>query len=160
VAAFCLTEPESGSDAASLKTTAVFDPKTNEYVLNGTKQWISNGGFATFFSVFARIPSEVAEKDKHKEIACFAVGANPDGTLRGLPRGHEEKKLGLCGSWTTQIIFENCRIPAANLIGQKGQGFKIAVETLNTGRTSLGAGSVGGSKAMLRLAVEHATQRR
>jgi acyl-CoA dehydrogenase family protein 9 len=160
VAAFCLTEPESGSDAASLKTTAVYDPKTNEYVLNGTKQWISNGGFASFFSVFARIPSGVAEKDKHKEIACFAVVTSPDGALAGLSRGKEEKKLGLCGSSTCQIIFENCRVPAANLIGEKGHGFKMAVETLNTGRTSLGAGSVGGSKMMLKLAVDHATQRK
>jgi acyl-CoA dehydrogenase family protein 9 len=162
VAAFALTEPESGSDAASLKTTAVYDPKTDEYVLNGTKQWISNGGFASFFSVFARIPrrEENGEKDKHREICCFAVVTNPDGTLLGLTRGPEEKKLGLCGSSTTQIIFEGCRIPAANLIGEKGQGFKIAVETLNTGRTSLGAGAVGGSKAMIKLAVAHATQRK
>jgi len=158
VAAFALTEPESGSDAASLKTTAVYDAKTDEYVLNGTKQWISNGGFARFFSVFARVPSD--EKDKHREICCFAVVTAPDGTLPGLVRGPEEKKLGLCGSSTTQIIFENCRIPAANLIGEKGHGFKIAVETLNTGRTSLGAGAVGGSKAMIKLAVEHATQRK
>src|SRR5258706_1904211 len=144
VAAFCLTEPESGSDAASLRTTAILDAQTNEYVLNGTKQGIPNGGFASFFSVFARIPSEVAEKDKHKEIACFAVVTNADGTLPGLSRGPEEKKLGLCGSSTCQIIFENCRIPAGNLIGEKGHGFKVAVETLNTGRTSLGAGAVGG----------------
>jgi acyl-CoA dehydrogenase family member 9 len=158
VAAFALTEPESGSDAASLKTTAVLDPATNEYVLNGTKQWISNGGFASYFSVFARIPSE--RKDKHNEIACFAVVTNPDGTLPGLIRGPEEKKLGLCASSTTQIIFESCRVPAANMIGDPGQGFKVAVETLNTGRTSLGAGAVGGSKMMLKLAVEHATQRK
>ncbi len=158
VAAFCLTEPEAGSDAASLKTTADYDAKTDKYVLNGTKQWISNGGFATFFSVFARVPSGAA--DGHKEICCFAVVTNPDGTLPGLSRGAEEKKLGLCASSTCQIIFENCRIPAANLIGGKGHGFKIAVETLNTGRTSLGAGSVGGSKMMIQLAVGHATQRK
>jgi acyl-CoA dehydrogenase family protein 9 len=160
VAAFCLTEPEAGSDAGSLKTTAVFDPATNEYVLNGTKQWISNGGFARFFSVFARTPSDTPEKEKHREISCFAVIANEDGTLPGLSRGAEEKKLGLCASSTCQIIFENCRVPAANLIGEKGHGFKIALETLNTGRTSLGAGSVGGSKMMIKLAVDHATQRR
>jgi acyl-CoA dehydrogenase family protein 9 len=160
VAAFCLTEPEAGSDAGSLKTTAVYDPATNEYVLNGTKQWISNGGFARFFSVFARIPGSPAEKDGHKEIACFAVIAKEDGTLPGLSRGPEEKKLGLCASSTCQIILENCRVPAANLIGEKGHGFKIALETLNTGRTSLGAGSVGGSKMMIKLAVDHATQRK
>ncbi|HSB35974.1 MAG TPA: acyl-CoA dehydrogenase family protein, partial [Thermoanaerobaculia bacterium] len=89
VGAFCLTEPEAGSDAGSLKTTAVYDAATGEYVLNGTKQWISNGGFATFFSVFARVPS--GEKDGHREISCFAVVTNPDGTLPGLRRGAEEK---------------------------------------------------------------------
>jgi acyl-CoA dehydrogenase family member 9 len=158
VAAFCLTEPEAGSDAGSLKTTAVYDAATDTYVLNGTKQWISNGGFASFFSVFARVPS--GDKDGHKEICCFAVVTNPDLTLPGLTRGPEEKKLGLCASSTCQIILENVRVPAANLIGGKGQGFKIALETLNTGRTSLGAGSVGGSKMMLKLAVDHATQRK
>lgn len=160
VAAFCLTEPEAGSDAGSLKTTATYDSSTDEYILNGTKQWISNGGFAKFFSVFARVPGAEGEKDKHKEIICFAVLTNEDGTLPGLTRGVEEKKLGLCGSSTCQIIFENCRVPAANVLGGKGHGFKVAVETLNTGRTSLGAGSVGGSKWMLKLAIEHATQRR
>jgi len=160
VAAFCLTEPEAGSDAGSLKTTAVYDEKTDEYVLNGTKQWISNGGFATFLAVFARVPGGPEGKDPHKEITCFAVVTNPDGTLPGLTRGPEEKKLGLCASSTCQIIFENCRIPAGSLIGGKGRGFKIALETLNTGRTSLGAGAAGGSREMLRLAVEHATQRR
>lgn len=160
VAAFALTEPEAGSDAGSLKTTAVYDAATDEYILNGTKQWISNGGFASFFSVFARIPSEAPEKDKHKEIACFAVITPSDGILPGLTRGAEEKKLGLCASSTCQIIFENCRVPASQMIGGKGQGFKVAVGTLNTGRTSLGAGSVGGSKMMIKLATEHATQRK
>ncbi|HEX7615647.1 MAG TPA: acyl-CoA dehydrogenase family protein, partial [Thermoanaerobaculia bacterium] len=81
IAAFCLTEPEAGSDAGSLKTTAVYDPATNEYVLNGTKQWISNGGFARFFSVFARISGVPGEKDGHREISCFAVVTKEDGTL-------------------------------------------------------------------------------
>jgi acyl-CoA dehydrogenase family member 9 len=160
VGAFCLTEPEAGSDAGSLKTTAVYDPATDEYVLNGTKQWISNGGFASFFTVFARIPGSAEGKDPQKEIVCFAVVTNPDGTLPGLSRGAEEKKLGLCASSTCQIILENCRVPAFNLIGGKGRGFKVALETLNTGRTSLGAGAVGGSRMMIRLAAEHATQRR
>ena len=102
----------------------------------------------------------VGRPGRHKEIACFAVVTNEDGTLPGLLRGAEEKKLGLCASSTCQIIFENCRFPADNLIGEKGHGFKFAVETLNTGRTSLGAGSVGGSKMMIKLAVDHATQRK
>jgi acyl-CoA dehydrogenase family protein 9 len=160
VGAFCLTEPEAGSDAGSLKTTAVHDPVTDEYVLNGTKQWISNGGFASFLTVFARIPGSAEGKDPQKEIACFAVVTNPDGTLPGLTRGPEEKKLGLCASSTCQIIFENCRVPAFNLIGGKGRGFKVALETLNTGRTSLGAGAIGGSRMMIQLATEHALQRR
>jgi acyl-CoA dehydrogenase family member 9 len=160
IAAFCLTEPEAGSDAGSLKTTAEYDAATDEYILNGTKQWISNGGFATFLTVFARIPSELDAKDKHKEIVCFVVITGPDGKLPGLSRGAEEKKLGLCASSTCQIIFENCRVPAAQMIGGKGNGFRVAVETLNTGRTSLGAGSVGGSKMMIKLATEHATQRK
>ncbi len=160
VGAFCLTEPEAGSDAGSLKTTAVLDPKTNEYVLNGTKQWISNGGFASFFTVFARIPSDLPDDRKVKEIVCFAVVSDPNADLPGLTRAPEEKKLGLCASSTCQIILENCRVPAFNLIGGVGQGFKVAVETLNTGRTSLGAGSVGGSKVMIKLAAEHATQRK
>ncbi len=141
VGAFCLTEPEAGSDAASLKTTAVYDAATDEYVLTGTKQWISNGGFARFFTVFARIPEAGVESGSHKEIACFAVVANEDGTLPGFSRGVEEKKLGLCGSSTCQIILDGCRVPAFNVIGGKGNGFRVAVETLNTGRTSLGAGS-------------------
>ncbi|MFI5182043.1 MAG: acyl-CoA dehydrogenase family protein [Thermoanaerobaculia bacterium] len=160
VGAFCLTEPEAGSDAGSLMTTAVYDAKTDEYVLNGTKQWISNGGFASFLTVFARIPGSAEGKDPQKEIVCFAVVTNPDGTLPGLSRGAEEKKLGLCASSTCQIILENCRVPAFNLIGGKGRGFKVALETLNTGRMSLGAGAVGGSKMMIKLAAEHATQRR
>ncbi len=160
VAAFCLTEPEAGSDAGSLKTTAVLDPVTNEYVLNGTKQWISNGGFASFLTVLARVPSDLPEEKKHKEIVCFAVVTSPDGTLPGLSRMPEEKKLGLCASSTCQIVLENCRVPAFNMLGGGGQGFKVAVETLNTGRTSLGAGSVGGSKMMIQLATEHATQRK
>ncbi|MEO6326882.1 MAG: acyl-CoA dehydrogenase family protein [Thermoanaerobaculia bacterium] len=160
IAAFCLTEPEAGSDAGSLKTTAVYDAATDEYILNGTKQWISNGGFATFFTVFARVPSGIEEKDKHKEIACFAVITDANGKLAGLSRGAEEKKLGLCASSTCQIILENCRVPASQIIGGTGHGFRVAVETLNTGRTSLGAGSVGGSKMMIKLATDHATQRR
>jgi len=139
IGAFCLTEPEAGSDAGSLKTTAVYDEKTDEYVLNGTKQWISNGGFATFLSVFARIPGSAEGKDPQKEIACFAVVTKPDGTLPGLSRGAEEKKLGLCASSTCQIIFENCRIPAGSLIGGKGRGFKIALDDTGAGYASLRA---------------------
>jgi acyl-CoA dehydrogenase family member 9 len=155
IAAFALTEPEAGSDAAAQKTTAVYDPKTDEFVLNGTKQWISNGGFASFFTAFARDESLPAA-EPHKKITAFVVTSD----LPGLGRGKEENKLGLKGSSTCQILFENLRVPAANVLGERGQGFKIAVEVLNTGRTSLGAGCVGGSKAMIRAAALHATQRK
>ena len=155
IAAFALTEPEAGSDAASLKTTAVYDEKTDTFVLNGTKHWISNGGFAEFFTVFAkdvRLPAE----DEHRKITAFAVTKD----LGGVHPGKEERKLGLKGSSTVPIELENVRVPAFNVIGERGQGFKIAVEILNTGRTSLGAGCIGGSKIMLREAARHATQRK
>jgi len=155
IAAFALTEPEAGSDAAAQKTTAVYDAATDEFVLNGTKQWISNGGFASFFTAFARDESLPAE-EPHRKITAFVVTSD----LPGLTRGKEENKLGLKGSSTCQIHFENLRVPAANVLGERGQGFKIAVEVLNTGRTSLGAGCVGGSKAMIRAAALHATQRK
>ena len=155
IGAFALTEPEAGSDAAAQKTTAAYDPETDTFVVNGTKQWISNGGFASFFTVFAR-DEALPATEPHRKITAFVVTSD----LPGLARGKEENKLGLRGSSTCQIHFENMRVPAANVLGERGQGFKVAVEVLNTGRTSLGAGCVGGSKAMLRAAALHATQRR
>ncbi len=155
IAAFALTEPEAGSDAAAQKTTAVYDAEKKEFVLNGTKQWISNGGFASFFTVFAR-DENLEATEAHRKITAFAVTSD----LPGLTRGKEENKLGLKGSSTCQIHLENLRVPEANVLGARGQGFKIAVEVLNTGRTSLAAGCVGGSKAMLRAAALHATQRK
>src|SRR5512135_293341 len=155
IGAFALTEPEAGSDAAAQKTTAVYDAATDTFVLNGTKQWISNGGFASFFTVFAR-DEALPATEPHRKITAFVVTSD----LPGLARGKEENKLGLKGSSTCQIHFENMRVPAANVLGERGQGFKIAVEVQNTGRTSLGAGCVGGSKAMIRAAALHATQRK
>lgn len=155
IAAFALTEPEAGSDAAAQKTSAVYDSERKEFVLNGTKQWISNGGFASFFTVFARDES-LGDVEPHKKITAFVVTAD----LPGLARGKEENKLGLKGSSTCQIHFENLRVPEFNVLGQRGQGFKIAVEVLNTGRTALGAGCVGGCQTMIRAAATHATQRK
>ncbi len=155
IAAFALTEPEAGSDAASIKTTAVFDEKTNEFVLNGTKHWISNGGFAEFFTVFAK-DVKLAAADEHRKITAFVVTKD----LGGVTPGKEEKKLGLKGSSTVPIELENVRVPASHVLGERGQGFKIAVEILNTGRTSLAAGCIGGSKVMLKAAALHATQRK
>ncbi len=155
LAAFALTEPEAGSDAASIRTTAVYDEKTNEFVLNGTKHWISNGSLAEFFTVFAK-DVQLAEKDEHRRITAFVVTRD----LGGVTAGKEERKLGLKGSSTVPIELENVRVPASHVLGERGQGFKIAVEILNTGRTSLGAGCIGGSKVMLREAARHATQRK
>jgi acyl-CoA dehydrogenase family protein 9 len=155
IAAFALTEPEAGSDAASIRTTAVYDAATDTFVLNGIKHWISNGGFAEFFTVFAKDVTLDA-KDEHRRITAFVVTKD----LGGVTPGKEERKLGLKGSSTVPIELENVRVPAFNVIGERGHGFKIAVEILNTGRTSLGAGCIGGSKIMLREAARHATQRK
>jgi acyl-CoA dehydrogenase family protein 9 len=155
IAAFALTEPEAGSDAASIRTTAEFDETSGTFVLNGTKHWISNGGFAQFFTVFAK-DVKLAASGEHHRITAFAVTRD----LQGVTPGKEEHKLGLKGSSTVPIELQNVRVPAGNVLGERGQGFKIAVEVLNTGRTSLGAGCIGGSKAMIRLAAAHATQRR
>jgi acyl-CoA dehydrogenase family protein 9 len=155
IAAFALTEPEAGSDAASIKTTAVYDETTKEFVVNGTKHWISNGGFAEFFTVFAK-DTMLPASDEHRRITAFVVTKD----LGGVTPGKEEKKLGLRGSSTVPIELVNVRVPAANVLGERGGGFKIAVEILNTGRTSLGAGCIGGSKAMIREAALHATQRK
>ena len=155
IAAFALTEPEAGSDAASIRTTADYDPATDTFLVNGNKHWISNGGFAEFFTVFAK-DTKLDAKDEHRRITAFVVTKD----LGGVVPGKEEKKLGLKGSSTVPIELKDVRVPAANVLGQRGQGFKIAVEILNTGRTSLGAGCVGGSKAMIRLAAQQATQRR
>src|SRR6266498_3591549 len=145
LAAFALTEPEAGSDAASIKTTADYDEKTDTFVLNGNKHWISNGGFAGFFTVFAK-DVKLEAKDEHRRITAFAVTKD----LGGVVPGKEERKLGLKGSSTVPIELQNVRVPAGNVLGERGQGFKIAVEVLNTGRTSLAAGCLGGSKEMIR----------
>jgi acyl-CoA dehydrogenase family protein 9 len=155
IAAFALTEPEAGSDAASIRTTADYDAATDSFVLNGSKHWISNGGFAQFFTVFAK-DTGLEAKDEHRRITAFVVTKD----LGGVVPGKEERKLGLKGSSTVPIELQNVRVPASHVLGERGQGFKIAVEILNTGRTSLGAGCVGGSKAMIRLAAQQATQRR
>ncbi|HEY7369833.1 MAG TPA: acyl-CoA dehydrogenase family protein, partial [Thermoanaerobaculia bacterium] len=155
IAAFALTEPEAGSDAASIKTTAEYDAATDTFVLNGSKHWISNGGIAEFFTVFAK-DVKLEAKDEHRRITAFAVTKD----LGGVIPGKEEQKLGLKGSSTVPVELKNVRVPASHVLGERGGGFKIAVEILNTGRTSLGAGCIGGSKAMIRAAALQATQRR
>ncbi|MDQ2980015.1 MAG: acyl-CoA dehydrogenase family protein, partial [Acidobacteriota bacterium] len=155
IAAFALTEPEAGSDAASIRTTADYDSATDTFLLNGSKHWISNGGFAELFTVFAK-DLRLEAKDEHRRITAFIVTKD----LGGVEPGPEEKKLGLKGSSTVPLELSNVRVPASHVLGERGQGFKIAVEILNTGRTSLGAGCIGGSKRMIELAAAQATQRR
>ncbi|MDZ4805613.1 MAG: acyl-CoA dehydrogenase family protein, partial [Candidatus Eisenbacteria bacterium] len=155
VCAYALTEPGSGSDAAAMKTTGRHDPARGVWVLNGVKQWITNGGYADLVTVFARTPFTRDGKTEEKTTA-FLV----ERSLPGFSSGKPEKKLGIRGSSTTDIILEECPVPEFNLIGEEGRGFKIAMEVLNTGRLTLASGSIGGSKAMLKLALAHAESRR
>jgi acyl-CoA dehydrogenase family member 9 len=151
LAAYALTEPGSGSDAASLRTRAVWDAKRRVYVVNGTKRFITNGGRAGLFTVFAR--HEVDGKDR---ISAFVVTRD----LAGVSTGREEEKLGLKGSSTTDLNLQDVPVPEANLLGEPGRGFKYAMEILNDGRVSLAAGSVGMAKEMIDRAVAYAKERR
>jgi alkylation response protein AidB-like acyl-CoA dehydrogenase len=149
IAAFCLTEPGSGSDAASIKTTAVRDG--DHYVLNGTKIWITNGGIADFFTVFAKSGDP---KDR-KHLSAFIVTRD----MPGVTTGPHEDKMGIRASSTTTVNLENVRVPAENLLGEEGKGFKVAMNILNSGRTGLGGGSVGGMKRLIALSTAQANAR-
>ena len=131
--AYCLTEPGSGSDAAGMKTTAVLEG--DEWVLNGSKIFITNGGYADVFIVFAQTNPAL----KHKGIAAFIVEKN----FPGFSVGKKEKKLGIRSSSTTEVIFDNCRVPKENILGQVGEGFKIAMMTLDGGRNGISAQALG-----------------
>jgi alkylation response protein AidB-like acyl-CoA dehydrogenase len=148
--AFCLTEPGSGSDAASLKTTAV--RRGDHYVLNGSKVFITNGGEADTYIVFARTNPE--EKGS-KGISAFIVEKNTPGFIVGK----DEKKMGLHGSRTVQLSFEEMKVPAENLLGEEGQGFKIAMANLDVGRIGIAAQSLGIAEAALEHAVAYAKER-
>ncbi len=145
IAAFALTEPDAGSDAFNLQTTATFDG--SNWILNGQKLWITNASNADVFSVFARTD---------KGISGFVVDSDSPGIIIGA----NEKKLGIKGSATNTLTFENVIIPKENIIGVDGRGFAIAMKTLDAGRIGIGAASVGASKEMLRLSVEFANQRK
>ncbi len=154
LAAFALTEPGSGSDAASIQTRA--DRQNNgTWRLNGQKLWITNGGIAHFFTVFAKTPVEVNGNLEDK-ISAFIV----DGDLDGLSRGPEEHKLGIKASSTVPLYFDNVILQHDALLGEEGNGFKIAMNILNSGRLGLAAGVVGSSKALLEVATEHARTRK
>ncbi|MDX1660653.1 MAG: acyl-CoA dehydrogenase family protein [Gemmatimonadota bacterium] len=143
-AAFALTEPQAGSDAASIRSRAVWDDERDAWVLNGTKIWITNGGFAEVFTVFAQ--TEVERNGETKDrITAFLVPRSLD----GVSSGPEEKKLGIKGSSTTEVHFEDVEVPAGLVLGEVGKGFKVAMEVLNSGRLGLASGCVGGVKALL-----------
>ncbi|ASA97099.1 MULTISPECIES: acyl-CoA dehydrogenase [Anoxybacillus] len=148
--AFCLTEPGAGSDAASLKTTAIRDG--DHYVLNGSKVFITNGGEADTYIVFARTNPE--EKGS-KGVSAFIVEKHTP----GLVIGKDEKKMGLHGSRTVQLSFEDMRVPAENLLGQEGDGFKIAMVNLDSGRIGIAAQSLGIAEAALEHATNYAKER-
>src|SRR5436190_1449623 len=152
IAAFCLTEPGSGSDAFSIKTSA--RREGDFYILNGQKLWITNGGIADFYTVFAKTTPDTA--DQKGKITAFAVTRE----LGGVTSGPHEDKMGIRASNTTAVYFDNVRVPAANVLGEEGKGFKVAMSILNHGRTGLGAGAVGGQRRLLELAVAHATERK
>jgi acyl-CoA dehydrogenase family protein 9 len=149
IAAFCLTEPGSGSDAASVKTSAVRDG--DSWILNGNKIWITNGGIADFFTVFAK----TGKPDERSQLTAFIVTRD----MPGVTTGPHEDKMGIRASSTTTVHFDNVRVPAANLLGEEGKGFKVAMMILNSGRTGLGGGSVGGMKRLIRLATAQAKGR-
>ena len=154
VAAFCLTEPGSGSDAQAMRATAVPSADGSHYVMNGTKIWISNAGYAGVFTVFAKVPIEVDGKRKER-VTAFIVDADAP----GISLGKLEEKMGIKASDTRTVTFENVRVPVENRLGEVGDGFKMALEILNSGRLGLAAGSALGTRRMMKLAIEHAAQR-
>ncbi|HTE06812.1 MAG TPA: acyl-CoA dehydrogenase family protein [Planctomycetota bacterium] len=154
LAAFALSEPGAGSDAQALRTTATRTPDGRHYLLNGEKLWITNGGFADLVTVFARTPDH-PRADGRPSISCFLVER-----AHGFTSGPEEDKLGIRGSSTVPLLFQDVKVPAENLVGEPGQGFRIALEVLNTGRTGLAGGCVGSCRFLLARMAEYVAERR
>ncbi|MEK4876290.1 acyl-CoA dehydrogenase [Bacillus sp. FSL W8-0102] len=149
IGAYGLTEPGSGSDASAMKTTARRDG--DDYILNGSKIFITNGGEADIYVVFAMMEPE----KKHRGISAFIVESG----FEGFSVGKKEKKLGIRSSPTTEIIFEDCRVPKENLLGNEGDGFKIAMMTLDGGRNGIAAQAVGIAQGALDAAIAYAKER-
>lgn len=147
-AAYCLTEPGSGSDANSGKTKAVLSADGKHYVLNGQKMWITNGGFADVYTVFAKI-------DNDENLSAFIV----EKTFGGISLNPEEKKMGIKGSSTRQVFFNDCKVPVENLLGEREEGFKIALNILNIGRVKLAGAAIGGAKRAINESVKYANER-
>jgi butyryl-CoA dehydrogenase len=146
---FGLTEPNVGSDSGSIETTAT--SSGNEWILNGNKMWISNGGLADLALVFA----QTDKSKRHRGIAAFLVSRE----TKGFSSKDIHDKMGLCASNTAELIFSDCHIPAENIVGKVGDGFKIAMSTLDSGRLSTGAGAVGIAQACIEAAVKYAQER-
>ncbi|XP_075906665.1 very long-chain specific acyl-CoA dehydrogenase, mitochondrial [Nelusetta ayraudi] len=156
IAAFCLTEPASGSDAASIKTIAVQSDCGQYFTLNGSKIWISNGGLAEVFTVFARTPMKDPKTGEMKEkISAFIVERSFGGVTHGPP----EKKMGIKASNTAEVYFDNVRVPADCLLGELGGGFKVAMNILNNGRFGMAAALSGTMRGVIGKAVDHAANR-
>ncbi len=148
LSAYALTEPGVGSDAMNVSTRAELAADGTHYILNGTKQWITNAGFADLFIVFARIGDE--------RPSAFIVEAN----WPGVSTGTEERKMGIKGSSTRQVYFEDVKVPVENVLGELHKGYRIAFNILNIGRLKLGAGNVGGARSALGLAATYAGERK
>src|SRR5713101_6037437 len=148
IGAYCLSEPQAGSDAQNSLTRAELNKEGTHYVLNGQKMWITNGGFADVYIVFAKIDGE--------KFTAFIV----ERTFPGFKPGNEEHKMGIHGSSTTPIFLENCRVPKENLLHEIGRGHIVAFNILNAGRFTLGASAIGGAKNVLMTAAKYAKERK
>lgn len=147
-ASYCLTEPSAGSDANSGKTKAKLTDDGKHYVINGQKMWITNSGFAHVFIVFAKI-------DDDENLSAFIV----DGDIDGIQLNPEEKKMGIKGSSTRQVFFNDVKVPVENMLYERGKGFKIALNILNIGRIKLAAGVLGGSKDVINHSIQYSNER-
>lgn len=147
-ASYCLTEPNSGSDANSGRTSAKLNAEGTHYLINGQKMWITNGGFADIFIVFAKI-------DDDKKLSAFIVERD----FGGITMNPEEHKLGIKGSSTRQIFFNDCAVPVENLLSERENGFKIAVNILNIGRIKLGGATIGSARSVIDHAIRYANER-
>lgn len=155
-AAFCLTEPSCGSDAGSVRSRAVKSADGSHYILNGSKIWISNGGLAEIMTVFAQVPTkDPATGETKDKVTAFIVERSFGGVTNGPP----EKKMGIKCSNTTELYFEDVKIPVENILSEEGQGFKVAMSILNNGRFGMAAALSGTMRYCIKKAVDHATQR-
>lgn len=148
-ACYCLTEPDAGSDANSGKTKATLTEDGKHYLINGQKMWISNAGFADLFIVFAKIEDD-------KNLTAFIVEKG----FGGITMNEEEKKMGIKGSSTRQVFFNDCKVPVENMLSERGNGFKIAVNILNIGRIKLGSGVLGGCRTVASYAIKYSAERK